>query len=68
MARPDFFFLFLLLLATLAFGASSETYDVVIIGGGSSGTYAAIHLQQLGKSVAVIERQSRPGGTTHPQI
>lgn len=36
--------------------------DVCIIGGGSSGTYAAIRLQQLGYSVAVIEKQARLGG------
>lgn len=40
----------------------SITKDIVIIGGGSSGTYAAIRLQQLGYSVAVIERQPALGG------
>lgn len=36
--------------------------DVCIIGGGASGTYAAVRLQQMGKSVALIEKQSRLGG------
>lgn len=42
----------------------SITRDVVILGGGASGTYAAILLQDLGKSVAVIERNDRLGGHT----
>ncbi|KAL5364386.1 hypothetical protein BJX96DRAFT_187736 [Aspergillus floccosus] len=40
------------------------TRDVCVIGGGAAGTYAAIRLRQLGKSVVVIERQSRLGGQT----
>ena len=36
--------------------------DVCVIGGGASGTYAAVRLQQMGKSVALIEKQSRLGG------
>ena len=36
--------------------------DVCIIGGGSSGTYAAIRLQQMGKKVALVERKHRLGG------
>jgi hypothetical protein len=36
--------------------------DFAIIGGGSSGTYAAIRLQQLGHTVTVIEKDSRLGG------
>lgn len=53
----------------LLFRSSSANYntttiarDVCIIGGGASGTYAAIRLQQLGHSVAVVEKQSRLGG------
>ncbi|OCL01635.1 flavin-containing superfamily amine oxidase [Glonium stellatum] len=38
------------------------TRDVCIIGGGSSGTYSAIRLQQMGKSVAVVEKESVLGG------
>jgi hypothetical protein len=36
--------------------------DVCIIGGGSAGTYTAIRLRDLGKSVAVVERADRLGG------
>ena len=39
--------------------------DVCIIGGGSSGTYAAIGLRDKGKSVAVIEAQGVLGGHTN---
>ncbi|HEV3172040.1 MAG TPA: NAD(P)-binding protein [Actinocrinis sp.] len=36
--------------------------DVVVVGGGSSGTYTAVRLRDLGKSVAVIESQDHLGG------
>lgn len=36
--------------------------DVVVIGGGSSGTYTAVRLRDLGKSVLVVERKDRLGG------
>ncbi|KAJ7289683.1 hypothetical protein C8J57DRAFT_1046095 [Mycena rebaudengoi] len=36
--------------------------DVVVIGGGSSGTYAAVNFLARGRSVAVIEQQGRLGG------
>lgn len=36
--------------------------DVCVIGGGSSGTYAAIRLLESGQSVAVVERNNRLGG------
>ncbi|RAK81548.1 FAD-dependent oxidoreductase [Aspergillus fijiensis CBS 313.89] len=38
------------------------TRDVVIVGGGSTGTYAAIRLKDLGKSFVVVERSHRLGG------
>lgn len=38
--------------------------DVCIIGGGSSGTYAAVRLTDEGHSVAVIEREDHLGGHT----
>lgn len=41
------------------------TRDVCVIGGGSSGTYAAIGLRDRGKSVAVVESQSVLGGHTN---
>jgi hypothetical protein len=45
--------------------ASSATRivrDVCVIGGGSSGTYAAVRLRNFGKSVVVLEKESRLGG------
>jgi hypothetical protein len=36
--------------------------DVAIVGGGSSGTYTAVRLRDLGKSVVVVERDVRLGG------
>lgn len=43
------------------YGETIES-DVAIIGGGSSGTYAAVRLQQMGKTVTVIEKQGQLGG------
>lgn len=44
--------------------ANTITRDVLIIGGGSSGTYSAIKLRDLGKSVAVVETKAVLGGHT----
>lgn len=44
------------------------TRDVCIIGGGSSGTYAAIRLTDMGKSVVVVEKRDRLGGHTQTYI
>ena len=41
------------------------TRDVAVIGGGSSGTYGAIKLIDMGKSVVVVERASLLGGHTN---
>ncbi|PGH13812.1 hypothetical protein AJ79_03380 [Helicocarpus griseus UAMH5409] len=41
------------------------TRDVVVIGGGATGTYAAINLLDLGVSVALVEKQSDLGGHTN---
>lgn len=38
--------------------------DIAIIGGGSSGTHAAISLKDKDKSIIVIEKQGRLGGHT----
>lgn len=38
------------------------TTDVLLVGGGSSGTYAAIQLHDANKTVAVIERTGKLGG------
>lgn len=42
--------------------------DVAIIGGGATGTYAAITLHDLGKSVIVVEKQGELGGHTETYI
>lgn len=39
--------------------------DVAVIGGGSSGTNAAIGIKDAGKSVIVVENQASMGGHTH---
>jgi hypothetical protein len=44
------------------------TRDVCIIGGGSGGTYPAIRLQQMGKSVVVVEKKAVLGGHTNTYI
>lgn len=36
--------------------------DVVVIGGGASGTYGAIALKDMGRSVAVVEKKPHFGG------
>jgi hypothetical protein len=38
--------------------------DVAVIGGGSAGTYTAVRLGDLGKSVVVVEAKDRLGGHT----
>jgi hypothetical protein len=40
------------------------TRDITVLGGGSAGTYSAIRLRDLGKSVAVVEQTGRLGGNT----
>lgn len=42
--------------------------DVCVIGGGSSGTYTAIRLQQMGKSVVVVEKDDLLGGQVDTYI
>lgn len=44
------------------------TRDVAIIGGGATGTYSAINLRNLGKSVVVVEREAELGGHTNTYI
>ncbi|KAG6995604.1 FAD-dependent oxidoreductase dbaF [Physcia stellaris] len=41
------------------------TRDVAVIGGGASGTFGAINLRRLGKSVMMIERDAQLGGHTN---
>ncbi|KAI1102924.1 FAD/NAD(P)-binding domain-containing protein [Jackrogersella minutella] len=40
------------------------TRDVAIIGGGATGTYAAINLKDSGKTIVMVERKSYLGGHT----
>lgn len=39
-----------------------QHFDIVIIGGGPGGYSAALRAAELGKSVALVEEDSRPGG------
>ncbi len=41
----------------------SNAYDVVVVGAGTGGYVAAIRAAQLGKTVAVVEKQKALGGT-----
>ena len=40
-----------------------DAYDVAVIGGGTAGYSAALRAAQLGKRVALVEREDRLGGT-----
>ncbi|OCK94972.1 putative FAD dependent oxidoreductase [Cenococcum geophilum 1.58] len=44
------------------------TRDVCIIGGGSTGTYSAIRLRDMGKSVVVVEKKDVLGGHTNTYV
>lgn len=43
--------------------AASQSFDLIIIGGGPAGYVAAVRAAQLGLSVACIEKESQLGGT-----
>jgi NAD(P)-binding Rossmann-like domain len=47
---------------TLSSTGQAIQRDVVIVGGGSAGTYTAVRLRDMGASVVVVERQARLGG------
>ena len=42
--------------------------DISIVGGGAAGTYAAVRLQDLGKTVLLIEKTNRLGGNTQTYV
>src|SRR6266516_7505550 len=44
-------------------GMPEETYDVAVLGAGTGGYSAALRAAELGKRVALIERDDRLGGT-----
>ena len=41
----------------------SDVYDIVVIGAGTGGYSCALRAAQLGKRVAIVERDERLGGT-----
>jgi dihydrolipoamide dehydrogenase len=41
----------------------SDTYDVIVVGGGPGGYVAAIRAAQLGLKTAVVEKRGKLGGT-----
>lgn len=44
---------------------SEKQYDLVVLGGGTAGYVAAIRASQLGKKVAIVERQLLGGTCLH---
>jgi flavin-dependent dehydrogenase len=42
---------------------SDQAYDVIVVGGGTSGMNAALAAARSGASTALIERFGHPGGT-----
>ncbi|WP_084570004.1 FAD-dependent oxidoreductase [Mesorhizobium sp. LNJC405B00] len=45
--------------------ADVNTTDVIVVGAGGSGLFAAIEAAELGRRVLVLEKNSAPGGTTN---
>ncbi|MER9819859.1 FAD-dependent oxidoreductase [Mesorhizobium sp. M0129] len=43
---------------------ADATFDVIVIGGGGSGLFAAVEAAELGRRVLVLEKNPRPGGMT----
>ncbi len=44
---------------------SEKQYDLVVLGGGTAGYVVAIRASQLGKKVAIVERQLLGGTCLH---
>ena len=44
--------------------AESQTYDVVIVGGGGAGLAAASEAARLGRRTVLLEKNPAPGGST----
>ena len=45
-------------------GSAERDYDVVVVGGGLAGLAAAKRLAELGRSVALVEKRDRLGGSS----
>lgn len=45
-----------------------EAYDVIVVGGGGAGLTAALTAARLGRSVLLIEKNAKPGGTTRLSV
>jgi len=57
------FYLFLIAVTTLCCSQNeSLTYDIVIVGGGTSGTAAAIQAGRMGADVLLLQEQEWLGG------
>ena len=54
----------LLAAGSITAGAQPVDKDVIILGGGAAGVYAATLLRSMGQSIAIIEQRSRFGGHT----
>jgi prolycopene isomerase len=48
-----------------AAGPGTRTYDVVVVGAGMAGLTAALHLQESGLNVALVEKNTWVGGYAH---
>ncbi|MER9076747.1 FAD-dependent oxidoreductase [Mesorhizobium sp. M0904] len=47
-----------------AVARTGATFDVIVVGGGGSGLFAAVEAAELGRRVLVLEKNPRPGGMT----
>ncbi|WP_297777429.1 FAD-dependent oxidoreductase [uncultured Roseovarius sp.] len=45
-----------------------EAYEVIVVGGGGAGLTAALTAARLGRSVLLIEKNTKPGGTTRLSV